>query len=235
MRNRMKWSAQLLLVLLCALGLKYHYSTASVDQLRWILAPTTSLVELVSGSSFAFESYAGYMSSDHTFVIAAACAGINFLITAFLMLSLQRLWRERFRGTSWSFLLRAAAGAYVATLVANTVRIWLALEMRSVQSDFLTANQLHRMEGIVVYFGFLLLLFVISEKLQGAYASRWWLVFPLVIYYGATLGVPLLNGSYGRGGFAFVEHSVFVLVLPVLVLLPVVIWRALLGKRENFS
>lgn len=215
----MKWSAQLLLVLLCALGLKVHYSTASVDQLRWILAPTTSLVELFSDRSFAFESYAGYMSSDHTFVIAAPCAGINFLITAFLMLSLKRLWRDRSQGTKWSFLPLAAAGAFVATLTANTVRIWIALEMQSFESSWLTANQVHRVEGIVVYFGFLLLLFVISERLEAVPSSRWVLIFPLVVYYGVTLVLPLVNGSY-RQGFAFLEHSVFVLLSPLLVMLP---------------
>ena len=80
------WSAQLAVVVLCALALKFYYSTATPDELRWILAPTTVLVELLSGKSFEFESYTGYMSSDHRFVIAAPCAGVNFLITAFLML-----------------------------------------------------------------------------------------------------------------------------------------------------
>src|SRR6185503_20816563 len=105
MNRKVNWNrlAQVVVVLLVALGLKQYYSAASANQLRWILAPTTMLVSLVSGESFQFESYAGYMTSDHTFVIAAPCAGVNFLITAFLMLSLRRLWRDRFQ-TSWSFL-----------------------------------------------------------------------------------------------------------------------------------
>ena len=36
-------------MLLCALALKSYYSTATADELRWILAPTTVLVELLSG------------------------------------------------------------------------------------------------------------------------------------------------------------------------------------------
>ena len=226
MRGRAKWGAQLFVVLLCALGLKYHYSIATPDQLRWILAPTTWLVELFSGRSFAFESYTGYMSSDHTFVIAAPCAGVNFLITAFLMLGLKLLWQERFQGASWRFIPLVAAGALVATLIANTIRICVALEMQGMDSSWLTANQLHRVEGIVVYFGFLLLLFVISERLQSGKSSRWLLGLPLVVYYVVTLGVPLLNGSY-RQGFAFFEHSFFVIVLPVLVMLPVVFFKTI--------
>jgi exosortase K len=87
MKQKVFWSAQLLLVALCALALKFYYSTATPDELRWILAPTTLLVELLSREQFEFESYAGYMSSDRSFVIAVPCAGVNFLITAFLMLA----------------------------------------------------------------------------------------------------------------------------------------------------
>ncbi|HEX6283900.1 MAG TPA: exosortase K, partial [Pyrinomonadaceae bacterium] len=120
MRQKIIWSAQLLLVLLCALWLKFYYSTATADDLLWILAPTTALVELLSGRQFEFESYAGYMSSDHRFVIAVPCAGVNFLITAFLMLALRRLWRGRFQSINWTFIPLAAMLAFVVTLLANT-------------------------------------------------------------------------------------------------------------------
>src|SRR6185436_18980102 len=91
----LKRNAQLVVVIFCAGAVKLYYSTASVNQLRWILVPTTAMVELVTGSRFEFESYAGYISSDRSFVIAASCAGVNFLITAFLMLSLRKLWTAR--------------------------------------------------------------------------------------------------------------------------------------------
>src|SRR5215470_13854054 len=89
------WITQCLLVLAGAFALKLHYSTASADQLRWILAPTTALVELVSGASFEFESHAGYISRERGFLIANSCSGVNFLITAFLMLSMRKLLRDR--------------------------------------------------------------------------------------------------------------------------------------------
>src|SRR4026207_753032 len=223
MRQKVIWSVQLSLVGLYALGLKAFYSTATADDLLWILAPTTALVELLSGRRFEFESYAGYMSSDHSFVIAVPCAGVNFLITAFLMLALRRLWRERFHAISWSFLLMSVVLAYVATLLANTTRIWLALEMRaqSVWVEWLTNNQLHRLEGILVYFLFLILLFVVTERFETAKPANFARasLFPLLIYYATTLIIPLLNGSYQRGS-AFWEHFAFVLVLPLLVMLP---------------
>jgi exosortase K len=239
MKQKLIWSAQLLTVGLCALALKGYYSTATANDLGWILAPTAALVELLSGKHFAFESYTGYMSSDRTFVIAVPCAGVNFLITAFLMLSLRRLWRERFRSIGWPFLPFAAVLAYVATLIANTARIWLALELRSrqVAIDGLTGNQLHRVEGVVVYFSFLLLLFFLVERFESSkgfecakgYESARPLrfarvfLFPLLIYYATTLGIPLLNGSFRE--HAFWEHFVFVIVLPLLVVTPVLFWQ----------
>lgn len=230
MKRKVTWSAQLALVLLCALALKFYYSNATADELLWILAPTTRLVELLSGRSFAFESYTGYMSSDHRFVIAVPCAGVNFLITAFLMLSLRVLWRARFQAANWSFLLISAALAYVGTLVANTTRICIALEIqrRSIEVDGLSGNQLHRLEGIVVYFGFLLLLFMLTERMETA-RPRKALLFPLGIYYATTLGIPLLNGSY-RQGMPFWEHFVFVLVLPLIVLIPFVLLECFASK-----
>jgi exosortase K len=229
--------AQLVVVLLCAVAVKQYYSTASVNQLRWILAPTSWLVEFLSGKDFAFESYTGYMSSDHTFVIAASCAGVNFLITSFLMLSLRKLWRERASKIPWRFLAEMAAVAYVVTIIANAMRISSSLLMRRTPLEIgLSANQMHRFEGIFVYFGFLLLLFLVSETVSqrgsaGAShprsASRGILrqaLFPLLIYYATTLAIPLANGAY-RQGSDFLEHALFVLMTPLLVLVPVLVFQ----------
>jgi exosortase K len=231
--------AQLAVVLFCALTLKLYYSTATPNQLRWILAPTTILVEVVSGTRFEFESHAGYMSSDHTFLIAASCAGVNFLITSFLMLSLRKLWRERSLNTSWRLIPSAALFAYVATLVANTVRISTALRLRRMplELSWLSPDQLHRLEGIFIYFGFLMLLFIVGEKMsseKAAYASttRWFVrqaLFPLVIYYTTTLGIPLANGAF-RQGADFWEHSLFVLLTPLLLILPLAMFRFYKGQ-----
>ena len=225
--GRMIWGAQLAIVLLCALALKQYYSTATANELRWILAPTTLIVELLSGRSFVFESYTGYMSSDHTFVIAVACAGVNFLIMAFVMLALRRLWNGRFESVSWRVLPISMATAYVTTVIANAMRIVIALEIqrRSVEVSWLTENQLHRLEGILVYFGFLMLLFVVIERKL--------LMFPVVIYYVMTLGVPLVNGASHRAGFW--EHFGFVLVMPLVVMLPILVVRFVRQDLQDFS
>jgi exosortase K len=231
---RLNWTrtAQLFVIFAVAYGLKSYYATASPDQLRWILAPTTMLVKLISRTNFAFESHAGYLSADRTFLIAGSCAGVNFLITAFLMLSLRQVWRlgqtTESSKLEWLFIPITALSAYGATFVANTARICIALQMRkmSFAIDGLSSNQLHRFEGIFVYFGFLLLLFLVSERVRepkraGEDSRSLTLLrqslFPLVIYYLTTLGIPLANLAYHRSsvGSEFWEHSLFVLLTPL--------------------
>jgi len=229
MRQRFTWNriAQWVVVLLCAYMLKLYYSGASANQLRWILAPTAAFVELLSGASFEFESHAGYISSDRSFLIAPACAGVNFLITAFLMLSARKLLRDRSQDIAWGFIPVAALIAYLVTLVANTVRIALALRLgRLSEISCLNPYQLHRAEGIFVYFGFLLLLFAVSEKISAGKTSGLLRqsFIPLLVYYATMLAVPLANGGY-RQGSGFWEHSIFVLLIPLLLILPFAAFR----------
>ena len=228
MKQKFTWDriALWVVVLLCAFALKQYYSRASANQLLWILAPTTELVELVSGTSFEFESYAGYISSDRSFLIAPSCAGVNFLIAAFLMLSARKLLRDESPGTAWRFIPAAALIAYLVTLVANTVRIVIALRLgRLPEIRGLNPYQLHRVEGIFVYFGFLLLLFVVSEKLSEGKTSGLLRqsFFPLLVYYATILGIPLANGGY-RQGYGFWEHTAFVILIPLLLILPLAVF-----------
>ena len=234
-RSMLSRLGQLVVILGGALSLKFYYSTASVNQLRWILTPTTLLVEFVTGRTFAFESHAGYMSSDHTFLIAASCAGVNFLITAFLMISLRQIWRER-RSTvpmnwrGWIFLPVSAVIAYLSTIIANTARISIALQLQQtpLKIGSLSSDQVHRLEGVIVYFGFLFLLFVISERPRldmerkrvqsvKAFGFLRACLFPLLIYYTTTLGLPIANGAYRHASFW--QHSLFVVLTPIVVVL----------------
>jgi exosortase K len=220
--NEMRWRsiAQLTFVLLAAGSLKAFYSAASVNQLSWILWPTARLTELVTGTGFVFESHAGFLSDDRSFLIAASCSGVNFLITAFVMLSLVKIWRDRARDVQWSYFPAAALVAYLVTIVANTVRITVALWLHHGRpaSAWFDADELHRLQGIAVYFGFLLLLFILSgwNSSDPSHGSHRRLLFPLVFYYIATLGVPIAGGAFLNPGFW--QHSLFVIATPLLML-----------------
>jgi len=235
-----RWFAQGAAVLVCVFALKQYYSTASADQLQWILMPTTACVELLSGQSFEFESHAGYMSADHRLLIAASCAGVNFLLTAFLMLSGKSLLFESRNNGSWAFIPGSLLAAYFVTVIANTTRILLALRLQRIGPiGWLDPNQLHLLEGILVYFLFLSLLFLASdrkssEKTSGL-ARR--CLLPLLVYYVTMLGIPVLNGAYRRGR-DFWEYSIVVLLVPMIVTAVVVgfnTWRLRNSSSESLS
>jgi exosortase K len=209
--QRLKLLSKLSAVLFIALALKYHYSTASVNELRWILAPTGTLVELITGIRFAFEPHAGYMSADNRFLIAASCAGLNFLIVAFLLMTIGPLWRER--SLAWSSIPVALVAAFLATLAANTTRILIAILL---QRADIGGDSLHRVEGILVYFGFLVFLFFLTEH-RGLWHRRSGLLCLLAVYYSVTLGIPILRGAFLEQ--LFWNHAIVVLLVPAIIVL----------------
>ena len=216
-----KAAVQCVIVLAAAAALKQYYSTASVNGLRWILWPTTRLTEMLTGTQFAFESNAGYLSGDRSFLIAGVCSGVNFLIAAFAMLALRKIWKERCTGVRWPYLPAAAAAAYLVTIVANSIRISSALWMNGMRQKKVFGmdhEAVHRLDGILIYFGFLLLLYVVMERPGAQKGSRFRrYLFPLFVYYAMTLAVPLLNGAW-RQGMDFWQHAGYVFATPIVLI-----------------
>lgn len=145
---------------LAMLGLKRHYAQASVESLAWIMAPTAKLVSLAGGVHFDLERGAGYISREHLFVIAKPCAGINFMVAALGMLGFSSSSRVRDPGTCAGAVVASLLLAYLASVLVNSARILVAIEVgsRAWGSAFWTAARVHRAEGIVTYFGGLVLL-----------------------------------------------------------------------------
>jgi len=89
----------------------------------------------------------------------------------------------------------------------------------------------------MIYFGFLLLLFILSDTLNSENRPRVGLLrrslLPLAIYYATTLGIPLANLVL-RGGHAssdLLQHSIFVVITPIILLLPLAIVDLLRNRR----
>lgn len=240
-RTRLRFVLQLVSVIVLAAALKFAYSRSSVNELVWVLGPTTSLVEIVTGEEFKFESYAGYMSRDQSFLIADSCSGVNFMIVAFLVLAAIKMRKGWNDTAGWSFLPIAAFVAYGTTLVANTVRIAVAMRQHRMYPDMIWVNpeQMHRFEGIFIYFGFLVLLYLVAEnlydrgyqKVGGSLSLFKRTLIPLGIYWFVVLGVPLVNGAY-RQGKSFWEHTLFVLFTPLLLVLPLIVVGWIIEKRR---
>jgi exosortase K len=214
-----KTLAILTFVVLPMWAMKRYYADAQVDELRWILGPTARLVTTLTGVPFEWESGHGYLSRERFFVIAKACAGINFMIAAFGMLAVITCRRIESWRSAAAVVVMCMVASYTTTVLVNAARItvsmWLAAH--PVGFAWISAAQAHRVEGIACYFGGLVLLYRLVQHVDGGlnYLHPSMLVLvPLFWYYVIAVVVPLVNNRYGE---SFVEHTVFVLVVPLVL------------------
>jgi exosortase K len=149
---------------------KDFYSEATFDDLLWLLAPTAGLVELVTGAGFELEAHQAYLSRELLFEIVPSCAGMNFLIAAFCSLAIGLVHTRRTVSGKLTFVMVSAVGAYGVTLLANTVRIVIAMRLHhaGISLGPLTPDRLHRIEGIAVYLLFLCATFWLAATVTGA-------------------------------------------------------------------
>jgi exosortase K len=203
-----------------AYGLKLSYSRASAGDLGWILAPTARAVGWLRGETLVFNPGAGWVAPDGSYLIAPACAGVNFLILAFVVSVLGFSHRPRSLRGRLGWWLGSAAGAYLLTIAVNTLRIVAAVELyRLGPVAGLTPEQAHRLLGIVIYLGALWGLFATLDRLTserpGTGAALAGGILVVGAYLGMTVAVPFLNGHPGE---RYGEHVVMVLLTAMLFL-----------------
>ena len=151
--------AVLIVAVLAIWGMKRLYSDARADDLWWMLRPTARLVGITTGSAFAMEPGQGYLSRERLFLIEKSCAGINFMIAAFGMLAFMLSRRAASAVSGAAVLGVSLAASYAAAVLVNTARIAAAMWLGG-------SAQVHRLEGIAVYFGGLLLLYELAQRLD---------------------------------------------------------------------
>ena len=158
----------LAVAVLIAWGLKRHYADASADDLGWILSPTAQLVGAVADTSFVRQPGEGYLSRERLFLIEKSCAGVNFMVAAFGMLTLALVHRAGSAASAARVLGVSLLGSYVAAVVVNAVRIAIAMWLATspVALSTVSAAEVHRLEGIAVYFGGLVLLYEVARRLD---------------------------------------------------------------------
>ncbi|MDH5786240.1 MAG: exosortase K [Chromatiales bacterium] len=152
------------LTLLLALVVKLHYSVATADDLVWVLAPTTWLVELFSAIPFHFEVGRGYVTRDLPVVIGPGCAGLNFFIItlcASLFTFIDRFAGRRLIG--WALLVLLA---YLLTLLVNAFRIVGGILLLRLGSEvgLQTDGLLHSAQGMLFFFSFLVLYLLLLQR-----------------------------------------------------------------------
>ncbi len=177
---------------LILLAMKYLYSKADAESLRWILGPTARWVEALSGIPFVYAPGMGYANHELRFLIAPSCSGVQFIIITAAMLffsfshcvGCRRVGCRRAANIPERLLPeipRAALGlgwlaaslflSYLFTILVNGLRIVAAIylppifERTGVLGGWLTPERLHTMIGAVVYFAALLTIYRLAGLL----------------------------------------------------------------------
>jgi len=225
----------LAVAVLIAWGLKRHYADARAEDLAWILAPTSRLAGAMAGTTFVLQPGEGYFSREHLFVIAKPCAGINFMVAAFGMLVLALLHHVGSPASAARVLGASLVASYGAAVLVNAARIVVALWLAAhpIGSPALGAAEVHRLEGITVYFGGLVLLYELVRWLDRRGQAFHPAALPLASYYAITLALPVAGGVPLSG--AFLEHAPIVLLVPLLVVLGACAVRAAAARWLHFA
>jgi exosortase K len=225
------------MAVLAAYGLKRFYSRALAEDLSWILVPTARAVGWLRGETLTMIPGMGWAPPDGSYVIAPACAGVNFMILVLTVSVLGFAHRLRSPGRRLSWWLASLAGAWGFTVAVNTVRILAAVELyRRDPVIGLTPEQAHRLLGIVVYLGALWGIFQGLDRL--ATGQRADLLTAAVLvpgsYLGMTLGVPILNGTFRgtQSSGQYAEHAMMVSIV-TLTLLALLFLARRFGTRRR--
>ena len=141
---------------------KLYHREASNEQLNWILQPTAWLVTLFSGLSFDLAQQGYFINQAQHIIIDKSCSGMNFMLIVISMLSFSYLPKLPLKAL---FLVFFILLGYAFTVLVNSCRIIQAIWSYDILQEKLAWNptMLHEMQGILVYFFFLICLYLLSQ------------------------------------------------------------------------
>lgn len=221
-------------VLALLYSMKLHYSMASVNELDWILFPTTKLVEGITGIHFQKEAFTGYVNWDVQVIIAKSCAGINFMIVLLAMFVIIIVKQPNSPMKKWVSLPLLCIISYVITIFANAIRIIFSIYcfQLNIFSHWLTRERFHHITGILFFFTFLSIIYHFSWGVITPKKNTPIYVLPLLCYVAVTIGVPLIRSPRLHSNPLFIEHSIIILLVSLIVL-TLTLWVAKIFSTEK--
>ena len=198
------------------LTMKLFAERADADTLRFLLAPVSCLVSLISGAPFLWEPHVGYVSHDLRFLLAASCSGMNFMMITAGMLFFSFWHRIRIhRRLRILWLPVCLIVSYLYTILTNVVRIILAiylphyLEKLRLIPIVLSPDTLHTLIGTGVYSSSLFILYFIIDKSLHKF-TRPSLRIPLGWYIGIVWVLPFVSRILHRNFTGFGRYTIIV-------------------------
>lgn len=154
------------LLLLTLLGLKAFHRMAHTDDLLWLLAPLSLLVELYGKAQFAYVPDWGYWDEARHILVDKSCSGFNFLLILLGLLYVtwvpaQTHWRHLFLR-----VIPLIGLAYLLSIVVNAGRMICILSVQDkLVSWGMNPALAHEMLGIFIFWGSLFLIYQVIQRI----------------------------------------------------------------------
>jgi len=147
--------------------LKFGYTIADNSDLTFLIKPTDKLVGLLTGSHSIYLSESGYYHEHLNIIIDKSCSGFNFWILCFLLFTYLTVKYSDKTLNKILTIPTALIGAYLLTIFVNTSRIFASIVLQTQTKNIILNHQhiLHEAIGIITNLTFLILAYVLIEKL----------------------------------------------------------------------
>jgi len=147
--------------------MKFTFTYADNDDLTLLLKPTDKLVGILTGSNSVYHLESGYFHEHLNIVIDKSCSGYNFWLLSFLLFTYLAL--KHFDRTLQKIIAITTAliFAYLLTIFSTTSRIFTSIVIQRFTKNIFGNHQniLHEAIGIVTNLTFLILTYILIEKL----------------------------------------------------------------------
>jgi len=151
--------------------LKYGFTIANNDNLLFLLKPIDFIIRMLAGSKSVYIAESGYFHKQLGILIDKSCAGFNFWILNFLMLTFLGLKYFSCHAKKLATIPIALIAAYLITIFVNSSRIFSSVVIQRYTNNihFLKHNILHEAIGILINLTFLILTYIVTDRIL----SKW--------------------------------------------------------------
>lgn len=143
--------------------LKFVFANADNNDLKFLLSPTNTIVELLTGSQSVFNQENGYFFEHLNIIIDKSCSGFNFWLLCFLMLTFLIIKYLKNSKGKIIALMVSFISAYFITMMVNSSRIFASIIIQNQNYSFVNQPIVHESIGIVTNLTFLILIYILVE------------------------------------------------------------------------
>lgn len=148
---------------------KIFYVRADNASLMLVIKPITKIVSIFHGSEFIFENSLGFFSDQLGIAINKSCAGVNFLLIIYCMLSFSYIHKFKTLKGKAIYFIAILPISYFLALLINSFRIIVSITMQRLNflDGWASTEVIHNITGMLIFICFLFIVnYVFSTILK---------------------------------------------------------------------